>query len=63
MTHSPGQTEHIWVLHLVLGMLLSNLWSEYCCLILSTLGDRELITSLCCFPSQLWAGADHKEYL
>lgn len=48
MTHYATQTEHIWVLYLVHGMLLSNFSSKYCCHILSTLGDGELTTSLCC---------------
>lgn len=49
MTHHAAQTEHIWALYLVPGMLLSNFSSKYCCHILSTFGDGVLSTSLCCF--------------
>lgn len=51
MTHSAAQTEHIWVLYLVHGMLLSNFRSKHCCLMLSSLGGGERTLTLCgCHP-------------
>ena len=63
MTCCAGQTEHIWALYLVHRMLLSNLWCKYCCLILSSLGDRELTTSLGRLSPRLWVSDDDTECL